>query len=113
VISARSNWSNRESWIGPFCAASLAIAGARSAVSQPRSPASASASMRAVVIMPRSPTITRSVSPNLVRTTCTASMNAVGSPVLPSKTRIATGRPWGSVSSPYSIWVRFFFPSRE
>jgi len=69
--------------------------------------------MRAEVIMPRSPTITIWVSLNFSRTMATASMNAVGSAVLPANTVIATGRPAGSVSSPYSIWVRFFFPSRE
>ncbi len=69
--------------------------------------------MRAEVIMPRSPTITICCSPNLSRTTRTASVNAVGSPVLPSNTRTATGRPSGSVSSPYSICSLPFLPSRE
>ena len=64
--------------------------------------------MRAVVIIPRSPTITIRVSPNLSRTTVTASMNAVGSAVLPGNTRIATGRPAGSVSRPYSICALAF-----
>ena len=91
------------------------MAGARSAVSQPRSESlsARSASMRADVIMPRSPTSTVWVSVNLSRTILTASMKAVGSAVLPGNTLIATGRPSGSVSSPYSIWGRFFFPSRE
>jgi hypothetical protein len=40
-------------------------------------------------------------------------MNAVGSAVLPAKTRIATGRAVASVSSPYSICVLPFLPSRE
>src|SRR5674476_1175891 len=40
-------------------------------------------------------------------------VNAVGSAVLPGNTRTATGRPAGSVSSPYSIWGRPFLPSRE
>ena len=79
------------------------MAGARRQVSQPSPPNSRSASMRAVVIMPRSPTITISRSPNLVRTTSTACTNAVGSAVLPGNTRTATGRPSGSVSSQYSI----------
>ena len=34
-------------------------------------------------------------------------VNAVGSAVLPGKTRTATGRPAGSVSSPYSLWQSF------
>ena len=50
---------------------------------------------------------------NLLRTTSTAWMNAAGSAVLPGNTLIATGRPSGSVSSPYSICSRPFFPSRE
>src|SRR5450759_2553482 len=40
-------------------------------------------------------------------------VNAVGSAVLPGKTRTATGRPAGSVNSPYSIWGSPFLPSRE
>ena len=40
-------------------------------------------------------------------------VNAAGSPVLPGKTRTATGRPDGSVSSPYSICSFPFLPSRE
>jgi hypothetical protein len=40
-------------------------------------------------------------------------LNAVGSAVLPGKTRTATGRPAGSVNSPYSIWGSPFLPSRE
>ena len=71
------------------------------------------AAMRALVIMPRSPTMTIFCRPNLSRTTVTISVNAVGSPVLPGKTRTATGRPSGSVSSPYSICSLPFLPSRE
>ena len=44
------------------------IAGARSEVTQPSPPTSLSASMRAVVIIPRSPTRTTSVSPKRSRT---------------------------------------------
>ena len=40
-------------------------------------------------------------------------VKAAGSPVLPGKTRTATGRPAGSVSSPYSICSLPFLPSRE
>jgi hypothetical protein len=76
-------------------------------------PSSLSASMRAEVIIPRSQTRVSWAIPNLVRTTSTASVNAVESAVLPGKTRIATGRPAGSVSSPYSICSVPFLPSRE
>src|SRR5580658_3358059 len=69
--------------------------------------------IRALVIMPRSPTMTIWASPNLSRTTVTISVNAPGSPVLPGNTRTATGRPSGSVSSPYSICSFPFLPSRE
>ena len=69
--------------------------------------------IRALVIMPRSPTMTILASPNFSRTTLTISVNAPGSPVLPGNTRTATGRPAGSVSSPYSICSFPFLPSRE
>jgi len=59
-----------------------------------------SASIRAVVIIPRSPTRTSWCRSKLPRTTSTAWVNAVGSAVLPANTRTATGRPFGSVSSP-------------
>jgi hypothetical protein len=51
-----------------------------------------SAAIRAEVIIPRSPTMTILASLNLSRTTVTIWVNAVGSPVLPGKTRTATGR---------------------
>ena len=63
--------------------------------------------------MPRSPTMTILASLNFFRTTSVMAMNAAGSPVLPGKTRTATGRPSGSVSSPYSICSFPFLPSRE
>ncbi len=69
--------------------------------------------MRAAVIMPRSPAMTIFRNPNLSRTTSVISVNAAGSPVLPGSTRTATGRPSGSVSSPYSICSLPFLPSRE
>jgi hypothetical protein len=56
--------------------------------------------MRALVIMPRSPAMTIFSRANFSRTTVTIAVNAAGSAVLPSKTRTATGRPSGSVSSP-------------
>jgi hypothetical protein len=94
-------------------AAKAAMEGARSAVSQPSPPRSLRAVMRAEVIMPRSPTITMFVSPKVSLTVVTAALNAVGSAVLPANTRIATGRPAGSVSSPYSICWQPFLASRE
>ena len=90
------------------------MAGARSAVIHPYFPSSSRiASMRAVVIMPRSPTITILRSPNSPCTVSRITVHAVGSAVLPSSTRTATGRPSGSVSSPYSIWMVPFLPSRD
>ena len=56
---------------------------------------------------------TSRASPKRSRTTSTMVLNAVGSAVLPTKTRTATGRPAGSVSSPYSICGRPVLPSRE
>ena len=69
--------------------------------------------MRAEVIIPRSPTMTRWGSPNWWRTTSTMSLNAAGSAVLPGKTRMATGVPSRAVRSPYSIWALLRLPSRE
>ena len=112
--------SNRLICSGPSSAASLAIAGARSAVIHPKSVAVSgsslslrSASMRAEVIMPRSPTSTSRAMPSVSRITVTISVNATGSAVLPGNTRTATGRPAGSVSTPYSICSQPFLPSRE
>jgi hypothetical protein len=72
-----------------------------------------SAVIRAVVIIPRSPTKVTSVRPNRSRTVVTAAMNAVGSPVLPANTSTPTGRPWGSAMMPYSICGLPRLPSRE
>ena len=69
--------------------------------------------IRAEVIMPRSPTMIICSMPNVPRTACTASGNVFGSPVLPAKTRTATGRPSRLVSRPYSIWALPRLPSRE
>jgi hypothetical protein len=93
---------------------SLRMAGARSAVIHPYFPSSSlSALMRAVVIMPRSPTMTILFSPKVSLTAPAISVKAAGSAVFPSNTRTATGRPSGSVSSPYSICTLPFLPSRE
>src|ERR1017187_6293480 len=108
VISARLVWSNRDICSGPSSAARAAIAGARRAVTQPNPPRSRSSCTRALVIIPRSPTITMSLSLNVSLTAWTMVVNAVGSAVFPGNTRTATGRPAGSVSSPYSIWGRPF-----
>lgn len=90
--------SNRLICSGPSSAASAAIAGARKAVIHPKlmvvsgvSLSSRTASIRAAVIMPRSPTSTSLSSPNRVRITSTMAVNATGSAVLPAKTRTATG----------------------
>ena len=53
-----SRSSNSEGCKGPPSAASALIAGARSAVIQSKPAGARSASMRALVIMPRSPTST-------------------------------------------------------
>jgi len=97
VISARLTSSNSDICRGPVSAASAAIAGARSAVTQPIPPSSRNASIRAEVIMPRPPTITICCSPKRSRTAVTAPVNAVGSAVLPATTRTATGRWCGDV----------------
>src|SRR5674476_1166644 len=88
------------------------MAGARRAVTQPNPPRSRSSCTRALVIIPLSPTITMSLSLNVSLTVCTMAVNAVGSAVFPGNTRTATGRPAGSVSSPYSICGRPFLPAR-
>ena len=102
VISARSCSSKRLSCSGPSSAISFLIAGARSAVIHAyvavESPCRAS--MRALVIMPRSPTMTIFLSPNVSLTTPAISVNAAGSAVFPSKTRTATGRPCGVGEQP-------------
>src|SRR5665647_3902201 len=77
VISARLAWSNSDICSGPSSAARAAIAGARSAVTQPNPPRSRSASTRALVIIPRSPTITMSLRANVSLTACTMVVNAV------------------------------------
>ena len=104
----------------PVIGVRAAICGARSAVIHPKpvavsgsSLSSRKASIRAEVIMPRSPTSTSPVSPNRVPMTSTMSVNATGSAVLPEKIRTATGRPDRSVRMPYSIRGKPFLPSRE
>ena len=112
MISAKLTSSNRLICKAPEVARA-ATDGARRLVSQPRPPTCLSAAIRALVIIPRSPTITTSVSPKRSRTVCAEEMKALGSAVLPAKTSTATGRPWGSHVSPYSIWALPVLPSRE
>ena len=92
---------------------SFLIAGARRQVIHAIPSSSRRALIRAEVIMPRSPTMIICLSPNVPRTASTASGKVVGSPVFPVNTRTATGRPSGSVSSPYSICALPRLPSRE
>ena len=89
------------------------MAGARRQVIHAMPASSLSAVIRVLVIIPRSPTMTASVIPNLPRTISTASVNALGSPVLPANTRTATGQPSRAVISPYSICCLPRLPSRE
>jgi len=79
------------------------MSGARSAVIQLAPGSLDSATILALVIIGESPTKVISSRPKRSRTDLTASMNALGSPVLPVKTSTAIGRPSRSVSSPYSI----------
>ncbi|VBA47494.1 hypothetical protein LAUMK13_05811 [Mycobacterium innocens] len=69
--------------------------------------------MRAVVIMPRSPTITRLSSVKVACRSATIVVNALGSAVLPGNTRTATGQPCRSPSNPKLICGNPFLPSRE
>jgi hypothetical protein len=91
-IEQRRVSSNSDSGGGPWSAATAAIAGARTAVNQPGPPSVWGVSIRALVIIPRSPTRVSRLSPNRSRTVLTAWGNAVGSAVLPGKSSIATGR---------------------
>ncbi len=113
VISARSCSSKRLSCRGPSSCMSFLIAGWRRQVIHAIPSIFFRSLIRAVVIMPRSPTITMVASPNVSRTAVTAAGNAAGSEVFPGNTRIATGCPSGPVSSPYSTWARPRLPSRE
>ena len=69
--------------------------------------------MRAEVIIPRSPTITTSVSPKRSRTVAAAEMNAVGSRGVAGEHLDRDRPPLGSQVSPYSIWSLPALPSRE
>ena len=70
------------------------MAGARSAVIQRKpSTGARSSRIRALVIMPRSPTSTTSLRPKRSRIFSICEATVVGSPVLPSKTSTATGCP--------------------
>ncbi len=104
MISSSFISSNSLSWIAPSSANAL-IAGALEQVIQLIWPKFRNASIRALVIITRSPTITTSFSPKRSRTLETACTKASGSAVFPLKTSIDIGRPSLSVIRPYSIWV--------
>ena len=80
--------------------ASSRIAGARNAVIQSSPAGAISASMRACVIIPRSPTSTTCASAKRFLTLSICAASVRGSAVLPSNTSIATGQPSGAHSRP-------------
>ena len=94
LISARSWVSNSLICSGPSSSASFLMAGARRQVSHAMPGISFSALIRALVIIPRSPTMTASVRSNLLPHHLHGlDERLAGSPVLPANTRTATGRP--------------------
>src|SRR5215471_5765631 len=99
VISARSRSSNSESWKAPVSSRAR-ICGALSAVIQSSPAGFSSSRMRALVIMPRSPTSTTRDRPkrSLSLSICVA--NVIGSAVLPSNTSTATGQPSAAHNRP-------------
>ena len=70
------------------------------AVIQSMPPWSRRVAMAALLIMPRSPTITNCVMPKASRTRAISGLSVVGSAILPSCTVTATGQPRSSVMSP-------------
>ena len=76
------------------------MAGARSAVIQSRPAGSSSSLMRALVIIPLSPTSTTWDRPKRCFTFPICADNVAGSAVLPAKVSMATGIPSAVVSSP-------------
>ena len=94
-----SRWSNSVSCKAPLFSRSL-IAGPRNAVIQSRPADLTSSVMRASVIMPRSPTSTTWSRPKRCLSLSICGASVVGSPVLPSKTSMATGQPSGAQSRP-------------
>src|SRR5215467_12351145 len=99
VISARSRSSNSDSWKAPVSSRAR-ICGALSAVIQSSPAGFSSLRMRALVIMPRSPTSTTRdrLKRPLSLSICPA--NVIGSAVLPSKTSTATGQPLAAHNRP-------------
>lgn len=92
---------------------SLRMAGARSDVTQEdRFAGRMSLRIRALVIIPRSPTRTTRVRPNRGRILATSGATVVGSPVLPSKTFTAIGQPSLLHSRPITIYSFPLFLSR-
>ena len=101
-VVARIAEAEREGWLGEVEGRWTGSVGWSPSRARP-SPLSAS--MRAVVTIPRSPTITTSSSPERSRTPSAPEMKALGSAVLPAKTSTATGRPSGQQMRPYSTWA--------
>jgi len=79
---------------------SARICGARKAVIQSRPAGLTVSSMRAAVIMPRSPTSTRRSSLKRALSLATWLASVEGSPILPSNTSTATGQPSAVHMSP-------------
>jgi hypothetical protein len=88
------------------------MSGARSAVIQSRPAGRRSASIRAAVIMPRSPTSTTRLSWKRWRSFSIWAASVVGSAVLPSNTSTATGQPSAAHSRPKTICGLSRCPSR-
>jgi hypothetical protein len=81
-------------------AISAAMAGPRSAVTQSSSAGRRPSLIRALVIIPRSPTTAMWVSPNRCLSLVTWAARVLGSPVAPLNTSTATGIPSLVVSTP-------------
>src|SRR6516162_1646094 len=99
VISARSRSSNSDSWKAPVSSRAR-ICGALSAVIQSSPAGFSSLRMRALVIMPRSPTSTTRDRPKSPLSLSICPANVIGSAVLPSKTSTATGQPLAAHNRP-------------
>ena len=79
---------------------------------QSRVAGSSSWRIRAVVIMPRSPTKATRPTPNRSRILVICAPSVIGSPRLPANTSTATGQPSSVHSSPNTICFLPFLPSR-
>src|ERR1700751_1788130 len=87
-----SVWSNKVGWMAPSVISAL-IAGPRSAVIQSSSAGLRSSLIRALVIIPRSPTRATWASPKRSLSLVTWLARVAGSPVAPLNTSTATGDP--------------------